>query len=102
MGAGGGDRLDTAPGPGVVRDLRDADDDAARMVPAAAIVDVVSGRTVSAPRALILRGAVVVGLLDLERVQIVCPLVLRACELAEPVNLSQAHALDVALVECQI
>ncbi len=52
--------------------------------------------------ALQLRGARVIGALDLEHQELPCPVLLQDCSFAEPVNLSQARAADVRLPGCHL
>jgi hypothetical protein len=67
--------------------------DAQRTVPGALLAKLLTDTEVQPrPRALRLAGARVVGQLDLEAAELVCPLLLRACWFAEPVVLSEAQA----------
>jgi hypothetical protein len=66
--------------------------DAQRTVPGALLAELLAvAARPHRPRALRLAGARIVGQLDLEAAELVCPLVLRACWFAEPVVLSEAR-----------
>jgi type IV secretory pathway TrbD component len=54
------------------------------------------------PRALRLAGARIVGQLDLEATELVCPLLLRGCWLAEPLLLAEARAPALRLPGCHL
>jgi hypothetical protein len=54
------------------------------------------------PRALRLAGARIVGRLDLEATEVVCPLLLRDCWFAEPVVLDEAQAPALRLPGCHL
>src|SRR5215218_4811836 len=54
------------------------------------------------PRALRLAGARIVGQLDLEMAELVCPLVLKGCWFAEPVVLREARAPALRLPGCHL
>src|SRR5215211_224712 len=54
------------------------------------------------PRALRLAGARIVGQLDLEAAELVCPLLLRSCWFAEPIVLDDAQASVVRLPGCHL
>ncbi len=53
-------------------------------------------------RAIRLRGARIIGPLDLEGRALVCPLMLQECSIAEPVNLDEATAHTVGLPGCHV
>lgn len=77
--------------------------DAQRIVPAALLAELLTNAEGSRrPRALRLAGARVVGQLDLEAAELVCPLLLRACWFAEPVVLSEAQAPALRLPGCHL
>src|SRR5215207_2791596 len=54
------------------------------------------------PRTLRLAGARIVGRLDLEATELVCPLLLQGCWFAEPVILAEAQAPAVRLPSCHL
>jgi len=77
--------------------------DAQRTVPGALLAELLSvAEGPRRPRALRLAGARVVGQLDLEAAEVVCPLLLRACWFAEPVVLSEARAPALWLPGCHL
>jgi hypothetical protein len=52
--------------------------------------------------ALRLRGARIIGALDLEHLELACPVLLQDCNFAEPVNLRQARAAEIRLLGCHL
>jgi hypothetical protein len=77
--------------------------DAQRTVPGALLAKLLTDTEVQPrPRALRLAGARVVGQLDLEAAELVCPLLLRACWFAEPVVLSEAKTPALRLLGCHL
>jgi hypothetical protein len=77
--------------------------DAQRTVPGALLAKLLTDTEVQPrPRALRLAGARVVGQLDLEAAELVCPLLLRACWFAEPAVLSEAKAPALLLPGCHL
>jgi hypothetical protein len=54
------------------------------------------------PRALRLAGAVITGSLDLEAVELPCPLLLRGCWFEQPLNIAEAHAPVLRLPGCNM
>ena len=78
--------------------------DVSRTCRASVIRDILTGKLVSNPdpRGLWLRGARIVGRLDLEGVNTDLPLVLTNCFLEEGVLLRNARLASVALTRCQI
>jgi hypothetical protein len=54
------------------------------------------------PRALRLAGARVIGRLDLDAAELVCPLLLRGCWFAEPLILDEAQAPALRLPGCHL
>jgi hypothetical protein len=77
--------------------------DAQRTVPGALLAELLTvAEGPRRPRALRLAGARVVGQLDLEAAEVVCPLLLRACWFAEPVVLSEAWAPALWLPGCHL
>jgi hypothetical protein len=79
--------------------------DAARVVRADLLVDLLTSRNLAAgsrPRAVKLRGAHISGSLDLEAATLTCPLLLQDCRLGEPVNLNDATAPSIRLPGCHI
>jgi hypothetical protein len=77
--------------------------DATRTVTAALLVDLLTDtQGPRRPRALRLAGARILDQLDLEAAELVCPLLLRGCWLAEPVILDEAQAPVVRLPGCHL
>jgi hypothetical protein len=75
----------------------------ARDVPAELLCDMVTGKGESAPaRAVNLRGARVIGPLNLGSVELRCPLRLERCEFREHITLSEAKAPAIRLIACRI
>jgi len=52
--------------------------------------------------ALRLRGARIIGALDLEHQELACPVLLQDCSFAEPVNLRNARAAEIRLPGCHL
>jgi hypothetical protein len=77
--------------------------DAQRTVAAALLAELLTNEQGPLrPRALQLAGARIVGQLDLEATELVCPLLLRGCWFAEPVVLDEARASAVRLPGCHL
>jgi hypothetical protein len=80
-----------------------ADWDSHRTVPAALLAELLTSSEGSPrPRALRLAGARIIGELDLEASELVCPLLLWDCWFAEPVVLAEAQAPVVRLPGCHL
>jgi hypothetical protein len=62
----------------------------------------ISGPKEASPRALRLVGARITGLLDLEAVTVVCPLMLLRCFIEQPINLQEANAPVLRLPGCRV
>jgi hypothetical protein len=77
--------------------------DSQRTVAAALLAELLtSAKGPRRPRALRLAGARIVGRLDLEATELVCPLLLVGCWFAEPLILSEAQAPTVRLPACHL
>jgi hypothetical protein len=77
--------------------------DAKRTVAAGLLAELLTGTDGSRrPRALRLAGARVLGQLDLEAAEVICPLLLRGCWFAEPILLDEAQAPAVRLPGCHL
>jgi hypothetical protein len=80
-----------------------ADWDEQRTVRAEVLADLLTQQgDKSRPRALRLAGARILGQLDLEAVELVCPLLLGGCWFAEPVILAEARASALRLPGCHL
>jgi adhesin HecA-like repeat protein len=76
---------------------------AQRIVPAALLAELLTSTEGSRrPRALRLAGARITGQLDLEAIELVCPLLLQGCWFAEPPILAEAQAPTVRLPGCHL
>jgi hypothetical protein len=76
-----------------------------QIVRASVLAELLTGRRTEGNdllRAVKLRGARIVGPLDLEATELACPLLLQDCYLEEPVNLSEASAPAVRLPGCHL
>jgi hypothetical protein len=77
--------------------------DAKRTVAAGLLAELLTGTDGSQrPRALRLAGARILGQLDLEAAEVICPLLLRGCWFAEPIILDEAQAPAVRLPGCHL
>jgi hypothetical protein len=77
--------------------------DVQRTVAAALLVELLTnGEGPRRPRALRLAGARIIGQLDLEATDLVCPLLLERCWLAGPVVLDEARVLALRLPGCHL
>jgi len=54
------------------------------------------------PRAIKLRGARIIGTLNLEAANLTCPLLLEDCYIDEPVNLTEATAPSIRMLGCRL
>jgi adhesin HecA-like repeat protein len=85
---------------GALVDLSNADD---RQVAAEWLVELLTTRPdAGVRRGVRLRGAEIVGRLDLEAAMLVCPLWLEECQFAAPISLAEADAPAVRLLNCRL
>ncbi|NVI89578.1 hypothetical protein [Actinomadura sp. BRA 177] len=87
-----------AAGSGAWTDVRA---DADRQVRAGLLAELLTGGR-GWPRAVKLRGARILGVLDLEAAELACPLLLADCHFDEPIVLSEATAPSVRLPGCHV
>jgi hypothetical protein len=95
---------------GQLVDRRTGDDDPAggaqwgpeRTVRADLLYELLTGRREPEPRAVVLRGARIVGALNLEAASLVCPLSLHGCFFDAAVNLNRAEAPALAITGCHL
>jgi hypothetical protein len=80
------------------------DKESATDVEAHIVRDLLRGKTVEDrdPRGLWLRGARIRGRLDLDHVEVVCPLILEACHLTAGISLVGAHLPELTLLGCRV
>lgn len=109
-------RIVTAAGTGEIVDLRvgdtEADDPARgatwapfRTIRAELLVELLTAERTpktGRSRAIRIRGAHVVGPLDVEARTLICPLMLQECSIADPINLDEATAPTIRLPGCRI
>ena len=85
---------------GALVDLSNADQ---REVAAECLVELLTTRPEAGVlRGVRLRGAEIVGTLDLEASTVLCPLRLEQCQLTSPIVLADAHAPAVRLLQCRL
>ncbi|WP_285629591.1 hypothetical protein [Actinoallomurus iriomotensis] len=77
--------------------------DGTRTVRAELLIELLTAEGTSGrPRAIKVRGARIVGPLDLEACELACPLLLRDCYIDDPINLDEATAPAIRLPGCHL
>jgi adhesin HecA-like repeat protein len=77
--------------------------DGARTVRAEMLIELLTAeRTPSRPWAIRVKSARIIGQLDLEALELSCPLLLRGCRIDEPINLDEATAPAIRLPGCHL
>jgi len=100
--AGSGAVLDLSTGDPALDDpANGADWPGARTVPSDLVAQLVTGEA-GKVRAVRLKGARLVGVLDLEAAVLTCPLTLENCHFDEPINLKEAQAAVIRLPGCHV